>query len=198
MTIHRVLLFLLTLAVFPFYLQPARLLAQNTEPDVVQVEGITTKLILVYSEAGLDEPLIFQSLDDLSSSQNIELETGNQSTMAFVILDAESTGVIYGGESGMLYGVVVLDIYEDALVRIDGDTHKQGHILDTKHCWGKVVEVVSWEAVRPIIKEVLTNGTEESYKGVKKKTWTLVNGDTVTYTHGDEGKILISNAWVNE
>jgi|688.fasta_scaffold237587_4 hypothetical protein len=129
MTIHRVLLFLLTLAVFPFYLQPARLLAQNTEPDVVQVEGITTKLILVYSEAGLDEPLIFQSLDDLSSSQNIELETGNQSTMAFVILDAESTGVIYGGESGMLYGVVVLDIYEDALVRIDGDTHKRGTFL---------------------------------------------------------------------
>jgi hypothetical protein len=155
---------------------------------------------LIQNSNGFGEDVFFEAIDESGAVESILLQPIGTGDIAYAVVDFGMVGLVYGSESGALYGVVVLDINEDALVRIDGDTYKQGHILDTKHCWGRVVETVSWPHVRPIIKEVLINGTEEPYKGVKRKTWALVDGDTVTvtYTYGEDGEILISNAWVNE
>lgn len=177
---------------------PLSAFAQNSE--IVQVEGVTSKIVLIQNSNGVGEDVFFEAIDESGAVESILLQPIGTGDIAYAVVDSGMVGLVYGSESGALYGVVVLDINEDALVRIDGDTKKQDHILDTKHCWGRVVETVSWPNVRPIIKEVLINGTEEPYKGVKKKTWTLVDSDTVTvtYTYGEDGEILISDAWVNE
>lgn len=65
------------------------------------------------------------------------------------------------------------------------------------HVWGKVVAVISWENVRPIIEDVVRTGKDLPYKDVRRRVKVLVNGGTVEVTYTTvNGKIKILDAWV--
>ncbi len=79
--------------------------------------------------------------------------------------------------------------------RLDANSRK--HILDPKHDWHKVTKN-NWDDVAKVMSHVMRYGKEDPYKSARKKTL-MMNGHTITVTFVREnGKIKISNGWVNK
>ncbi|GAB2021058.1 hypothetical protein RyT2_01310 [Pseudolactococcus yaeyamensis] len=77
------------------------------------------------------------------------------------------------------------------------DPNKINHIMLSKHDWIKVVNPPTWENVKPLMEEVLKKGKDTVVKGIPAKELTI-DGKTITVTYVEmNGKVRISNAWVN-
>lgn len=76
------------------------------------------------------------------------------------------------------------------------DSNKWNHILQEKHLWSQIVSNPNAENLKPIIQNVIQNGTQEPYYNAFKNVL-IIDGHTVevTYTIID-GVYKISNAWI--
>ncbi|VAW58369.1 hypothetical protein MNBD_GAMMA11-1062 [hydrothermal vent metagenome] len=89
-----------------------------------------------------------------------------------------------------------------AIDALDEQENKQTHILAGKHEWAKVVNNPDWTNVKPIMKTVVSEGAESSYKGTAKKSSGAVenvNGEdteTVDVTWVNPGGYYVSDGWV--
>ena len=91
----------------------------------------------------------------------------------------------------------------ECLEQLNGfSDNKVNHIINgsksSEHNWEYLVSDKNWEDIKSIIVNVMKTGKEGSYKSAYKKT-AVLNGYevTVTYMKSYDGRISISNAWVN-